>query len=89
MSLGLRIVRICRKPENREKRFSELKCLLLDRGYPEKIIDQALDKARSVPRNRALLKRRKQDNQKRAIFAIKYDPRLPSIQSIQASTGEV
>ena len=56
----------------------------MDRGYQERIIDQALGKAKSVPRNRALFKRRKKDDQKRTIFAIKYDPRLPSIQAIPA-----
>ena len=32
-SLSLRIVRICTNPSNRENRFSELKNLLLERGF--------------------------------------------------------
>ena len=84
MSLGLRIVRICRKPVNRDKRFQELRQLLLDRGYKKHIIDPALSKARHVPRSRALLKRPKRETSNRPIFAVKYDPRLPPIQNIQA-----
>ena len=83
-SLGLRIVRICKKPENRDKRFQELRQLLLNRGYQKHVIDQALVKAGQVPRNRALLKRPKKETSKRPIFALKYDPRLPPIQNIQA-----
>ena len=37
-SLGLRIVRICRDPINREKQFKNLKNQLLERGYPEQVI---------------------------------------------------
>ena len=48
-SLGLRIVRICRKPENRDKRLQELKLLLLERNYPEKLVQDAISKARKVP----------------------------------------
>ena len=36
-SLALRIVRICSLPEDREKRFEELKCLLLAREYKNKM----------------------------------------------------
>ena len=50
-SLALRIVRICSKPEAREKKFLELKQMLLDRDYPNKIIDAAIEKARNIPRN--------------------------------------
>ena len=83
-SLALRIVRICSNSVNRDKRFHELKGLLIERGYPEDKVDHALSKARAVPRDRALLKRRNREASKRPIFAVKYDPRLPSLQSIQA-----
>ena len=48
-SLALRIVRICTNEKVREKRFLELKQLLLNRGYPTHLIDSALEKARSIP----------------------------------------
>ena len=64
----------------------ELKEFLLARDYPERLIDSALDKARAVPRHKALMKGIKRRQQKNAgpVFALKYNPRLPSISNIQA-----
>ena len=53
-SLALRIVRICTLQEDREKRFTELKDLLLSRDYKPKVIDSAIQKARNIPREEAL-----------------------------------
>ena len=66
-------------------RLNELKQLLLDRDYPERLVDSALDKARKVPRDAALKRviKKKQKNKQRPVFALKYDPRLPSITNIQ------
>ena len=55
-SLGLRIVRICLDPMNRDKRLNELKVLLLQRDYKETMMDTALKRARRVPRELALRK---------------------------------
>ena len=55
-SLALRIVRICTKSSDREKRFSELKTMLLARNYKNKIIDAAIERARNIPRAEALKK---------------------------------
>ena len=55
-SLSLRIVRICNDPTDREIRFIELKNQLLERHYPKNIIDSAIDRARSIPRAKALRK---------------------------------
>ena len=55
-SLALRIVRICSLPDDREKRFSELKNLLLSRDYKSGVIDYAIGRARKVPRTEALKK---------------------------------
>ena len=71
-SLALRIVRICTFSEDREKRFLELKDLLLSREYKPDIINSAIEKARKVLRSEAL----------KRVFVINYDPRLPSIPSI-------
>ena len=81
-SLSLRIVRICSKTENRDKRLLELKELLLARYYPESLIDRSMDKARKIPRKIALLKVIKKTTENRPIFISKYDPRMPSIQPI-------
>ena len=83
-SLSLRIVRICSDKEQREIRFLELKHLLLNRGYKERMIETAIDRARQIPRKIALRKVKKRNSAKRPVFAITYDPRLPSIPSIQA-----
>ena len=84
-SLALRIIRICTKTDQRDNRLQELKILLLQRKYPEPLINRALDRARLVPRHKALRQRvKKQETSKRPIFALKYDPRLPSIPAIHA-----
>ena len=78
-SLALRIVRICTLQEDREKRFSELKDLLLSRDYKPKVIDSAIQKARNIPREEALKRVNKSKSSERPVFVIQYDPRLPSI----------
>ena len=81
-SLALRIVRICTLQEDREKRFSELKDLLLSRDYKPKVIDSAIQKARNIPREEALKRVNKSKSSERPVFVIQYDPRLPSIPMI-------
>ena len=81
-SLALRIVRICTFNEDREKRFLELKNLLLSRNYKSKMIDSAINKARSIPRNEALKKVYREKTTSRPVFVMHYDPRLPSIPAI-------
>jgi hypothetical protein len=83
-SLALRLVRICSEKENLDKRLVELKGLLLERGYKQKVIESAFDRARSIPREAALRKVNKKKSTDRPVFAVTYDPRLPSITSAQA-----
>jgi hypothetical protein len=83
-SLALRIIRICTSPENRDKRLNEMKQRLLSRGYSGRPIDAAITKAKKIPRKIALKRAQKKDQSKRPIFAVKFDPRLPSIPSITA-----
>ena len=85
-SLGLRIVRSCTFPDDRYKRLLELKALLLDRDYPDRLIDSAINRARAVPREKALrtVIRKKQKIHQRPVFSVKFDPRLPSISNLQA-----
>ena len=84
-SLGLRIVRICSNPDKRDLRLNELKERLIQRGYNESMVQSSLNKVKKIPRNLAL-KRVKKDtqNEKRPVYAVTYDPRLPSISSLQA-----
>ena len=83
-SLCLRIVRICSKPEYKENQFLKLKKLMESRGYSERTIDAAIDRARNIPRDVALRRVNRTEADKRPVFALTYDPRLPAIQSIQA-----
>ena len=83
-SLALRILRICSNPEKREQRLGELKSFLLERGYKSDRIEAAFKRVRRVPREAALRRVNRKDENKRPVFAITYDPRLPSISSLQA-----
>ena len=82
-SLALRITRICSKPETREQRFLELKNMLLERKYQKSIIDAAIRRARAIPRAKALQKVAIPNHTKRPVYAVSWDPRLPSIAKIQ------
>ena len=55
-----------------------------NRGYSERTIDSAIDRARGIPRNIALRRVIKGQANRRPVFAVTYDPRLPNIQNIQA-----
>ena len=69
-SLSMRIVRICSLPESRDWKNSNLKQMSLKRNYRPNIIDDAITKARSIPRSVALKE-------------VSWDPRLPLMANIQ------
>ena len=71
-SLALRIVRICTFSEDREKRFLELKNLLLSRDYKPRLIDSAIERARNVPRSEALKRVSKEITTNRPVFVIHF-----------------
>ena len=48
-SLCLRINRICPEPEARDRRFAELKTLLLSREYRPGVINSAIERAKAIP----------------------------------------
>ena len=73
-----------RGKEKREQRFMELRERLVDRGYPVNTINSAIDRARLIPREKALKRVNKTNKSKGPVFAITFDPRLPSIGSIEA-----
>ena len=78
----MRIVRICSLVEDREKRFQELRDLLLARDYKLKLIESAIERARKIPRTEALKRVHREKSSNRPVFVINFDPRLPSIPSI-------
>ena len=78
LSLAIRILRNCTEEETREQRYSELKNMLLDRNYPEGIINAAITKARSIPRAVAIRRvAQEPTQQRRPVFVLFWDPRLP------------
>ena len=56
ISLSMIIVRICSDPNLRDLRLNELMAQLLDRGYSKLKVQAAIDRARSIPRVKALRK---------------------------------
>ena len=83
-SLALRIVRICSNPNQRDIRMEEMKLRLEQRGYPEQLLENAIRKAKRVPRSAALKKVKTCKTEKRPVFVTTYDPRLPPVSTIQA-----
>ena len=55
-SLAQSIVRICSHPEDSGKTLDDLKSLLILRAYKAKSIEDAIVKARVIPREKALKK---------------------------------
>ena len=82
-SSALRIVRICTKSETRDRRLNELKNLFMNRGYEESMIEKSIEKAKKIPRKYALKRVERKISHERPIFVTKYDPRMPSIPTIQ------
>ena len=60
-----------------------------NRGYSDRMIIAATDRARAIPRHVALRRVNRKQTDRRPVFALTYDPRLPSIQSMQAKHCEV
>ena len=56
--------------------------MLLSRKYSLKVIQAAIDRARQIPRLKALEKVIRQKTTDRPVFVIHYDPRLPSVNTI-------
>ena len=56
--------------------------MLLERDYKPGIIDSAIEKARSIDRKDALKKVENNKTNKRPVFIVTYDPRLPSLTEI-------
>jgi hypothetical protein len=79
--LALRILRICSKTETLNKRLEELKQMLISRNYNKKIINNAIEKVKTLDRKTALLKVTK-PTKKRVVLSIRYHPKLLSIRQI-------
>ena len=80
-SLALRLVRIVSDKTKLETRLSELKDMLLSRQYNKNIVVAAIEKAKLIPREKALERVVKEKNN-RVMFTVTYNPKLPSISKI-------
>ena len=67
--------------ETLERRVAELKELLVSRSYRPKSIDDAMNKVRKIPREEALKKVKRKENE-RPVFILTYNPALPSLSQI-------
>ena len=72
-----------------DKRLEEIKSALMERGYPIRLLDSAIDKARKVPRRVALRPVTRTKDSKGPVFAHTFDPRLPPISKIKAKHWRV
>ena len=73
-SLCLRIIRICSEPEARDLRLAELKTLLLARDYRPGVINSAIERAKAIPREKALERVVKSKTSDRPVFVVRYLP---------------
>merc|ERR1712029_1283307 len=80
-SLAFRIKRICSEDFDFERQLVKLKGMLMDRGYRERIVDNAFNRVRALTREHTLEKVVKEPSEK-LTFVITYDPRLPPIPSV-------
>ena len=83
-SLATRIVRICSDKDTRDKELENLKILLKERQYNTDSVNRSIEKAKRVPRAQLLKPKNQEEKNRRPIFAVPYDPRLPFLQPIQA-----
>ena len=87
-SLSLRIVRICNDPKNRDKRLIELKKYLLDRGYSERQVISAIDKAKKNTSTFSSSKSN-QANQGTNLFPTNKTQDYPQSQELSQNTGDL
>ena len=80
--LSLRIVYICSEKETRYKRLEELKQLLVNSDYDLQIIDNAIDKAKAIPRKSALKKVKRKNKITPPTFVNEFNPMLLDINNI-------
>ena len=80
--LMVRVVRICSRQEDRDKRLEELKFMLRSRGYSHQLLEETLTWARGLDRNQLLKKVVRGPGEDRVRYIVTYDPRLPAIPAI-------
>ena len=80
--LAYRLRRICSTDTFFIKRLTELKEFLLSRQYKTRIIDEAFEKVKSIPRNLALERKQNKSNSERIPLVVTYHTGLPNLHAI-------
>ena len=82
-SMSHRVVRICSRVEDRDKKLDEMREMLEGRGYKRKMLNDALEYAKNLNRSEALKKvDREKKNENRVRYCYTFDKRLPSVAPI-------
>ncbi len=81
-SQSLRLRRICSRDEDFQTRSKELKNYLLARGYEERLIDQQVERAASIPRTSTLQLHPPQNTRRQIPLVVTYHPGLQRIKKI-------
>ena len=79
--VALRLIRICSSDDEYDRQSVVYKKYLLDRGHEAGKVTEAFDAVRAKPRNVARTKVIR-ENQKKVVFATKYNPLGPNINKI-------
>ena len=83
-SMALRLRRICLTDEFFNARSSALTTHLIKRGYKHRLVKDAVEKVRQIPRSRALETSIKKESH-RIPFVITFNPTLPNIPQVISS----
>ena len=73
-SQALRLNRIYSETNSFDKRCNDLERFLLERGYSSKLVRQEILRARKIPRNELLDKKKSQGNDSKLTFNVTYYP---------------
>ena len=79
--LAIRICRICSKTDWRDIRLAELKISLIERGYPENLVSDQINRAKIIPRDSLLQYKTKTVHQRIPLVST-YNPHHPDIKQI-------
>lgn len=88
-SLGYRLKRVCSAEQRYKLRLNELRFNLKTRGYSYDILDKAFSRLDSIKREDALKKVVRKKANQRTVFAVTYDPRLPSVSQVLRKHFEI
>ena len=73
-SQALRLNRIYTETNSFDKRFNDFERFLLERGYSSKLVRKEILRARKIPRNELLDKKKSQGNDSKLTFNVTYYP---------------